>query len=99
MRASYILEILVVGYQNPEHLQVENGWCCERTHCSSPCDNALVFCFRQISMKECEMSFATGLIEYDNDNLTFQEGDSIGRLTNPLMVSGIVSPVSGIHVS
>ena len=85
----------MVGYQNPDHRQVLRRWCCERGTCTV-CDNAFIFCIRQIDATD--IRYATGKIEENNDDLMFQEGDSIGRLTNPLVVSGIMSPVSGYYI-
>ena len=84
----------MVGYQNPEHRQARRRWCCERGTCTL-CDNAFSICIHQIHATDC---YETGKIEENNDDLMFQEGDSIGRLTNPLVVSGIVSPVSGYYI-
>lgn len=93
------------GYQNPTHKALDlltfREGCCERdasTPCM-PCDNAFRFCIREgmTGMVEgaCDIAeLETNKIAEDNDDLMFSMGDEIGGLSNPLIISGAVWPVS-----
>ena len=103
---NYTLAIWVQGYQNPSHkaleLQTFRHGCCERDAAlpCDPCDNAFKFCVREgttgMVLGGCDIAeLQTALIADDDDDLMFSLGDDIGGITNPLMVTGDVWPVSG----
>lgn len=89
-KASFVLEILLVSYQNPNHRLFDNK-CCELDVCSNHCDNAFIICVRLRESDFCDFgSFRTGRIAYDNDNLVFDPDEAIGHfdMPNPIVITG-----------
>ena len=97
------------GYRNPTHQSLE--WATFRHGCcdldsSLPCkacDNAFRLCVREGITGRVEgacniAELCTHLIALENDDLTFSMGDDIGNLSNPLILSGDVWPVSEYYI-
>ena len=95
--SQFELEILLISYQNPDNL-LFTGQCCEISQCGGICDNAFIFCIRKKGSDRCDIArYTTGLIENDNDDLSFSQDEAIGYndMQNPIVISGDESPVSG----
>ena len=91
--------MLLVGYQNPTHKD-RNGAFCERSNGNNACDNAFIICIRRRNSHDCDFErLETNKIEEDNDNLMFSEGEPVGRIDNPIAISGDIWPVSGVGQS
>lgn len=96
----------MVSYSNPlhlaqEHINFRHG-CCERdaaTPCAA-CDNAFNVCVRETPTGEttgnCDFGGekVSSRIEDNNDDLMFQIGENVGGLSNPIVLSGEMWPVS-----
>ena len=92
VQATYNLQVLLEGYQNPGKNQ-SDGSCCDPPGCSD-CENAFIVCIRlTMGQSMCDSELRTGQISGSGD-LDFNEGDSIGRLRNPLVISALQFPVS-----
>lgn len=88
-----------MGYQNPTH-QDRAGAFCERGDGNNACDNAFKICIRQRSSSDCDLKrLETTKIKEDNDDLMFSEGETVGRIDNPITISGDIWPVSGVGQS
>ena len=96
-------------YINPTHAANADGRCCDLQSdrppgCRSACDNMFVLCFREAGDRNQTFSSATcpqgrietGLIQDDDDDLIFTSGASLSGISNPLIASGVIWPVSSI---
>jgi hypothetical protein len=97
VEAGYRFEILLVGYQNPFHRLTNGDYCEGPNQRNNPCDNAFIICIHHIGTppNDCDIDrLQTTQIRRDNDDLVFNEGQSIGGVQNPIAVSGDTWPVS-----
>ena len=94
----------MLSYENPSlatSLETFRHGCCERdidTPCDL-CDNAFRVCVRERATREVEggcdlLRMESTVIEEDNDDLMFTIGQDVGGLSNPILVSGKLWPVS-----
>lgn len=93
VRATYTLVVRAHQYSNPNHLNSENGRCCDCPFCgfgTCECDNSFIFCLRRSGTQEdnnarnCPLGrYTTGVILSDNDDFKFEELEhsSIGVMT------------------
>ena len=107
VEGNYTLEVLMLSYENPTHMALSlEGFrqgCCERDSARpcNPCDNAFRVCARQTptGMTEgyCDLidNMESTVIDPDNDDLSFNIGEDVGGLSNPIVVSGEMWMVSG----
>lgn len=96
VRGDYQLNIRVHTYSNPSHRHRDGG-CCDFSFrslffpgCYSDCDNIFVFCLRPAGFfhrdLSCPLNKRTSG-EVGGDSLSFDIGERVGSLPNPIPIS------------